>query len=194
MGGWGSGFQGAAKPATTERLQLDVGKLAKGGALRPGTRATVNWGDCGSIGLRAEGSGVGLSYQLNGTPRADRIAVDWVPCRLGGTRPWFRCPDCGRRCRDLYSTPHGFTCRTCAGLNHPSTRADKKYQHLRRADQIRARLGWGAGILNPRGPRPKGMHRRTFARLLAELDRHEAAHWAVLQPWIARLQRRTAAL
>jgi len=40
----------------------------------------------------------------------------------------------------------------------------------RRADSIRERLGWQAGILNLNGGRPKGMHWRTFNRLTAEHD------------------------
>ena len=38
----------------------------------------------------------------------------------------------------------------------------------RRADTIRRRLGWGAGIANPEGGKPKGMHLRTFVRLKPE--------------------------
>ena len=41
---------------------------------------------------------------------------------------------------------------------------------MRRADNIRERLGWPAGIANPNGGRPKGMHWRTFERLTAEHD------------------------
>lgn len=40
---------------------------------------------------------------------------------------------------------------------------------MRRADRIRRRLGWDAGIANPSGGKPKGMHWRTFARLNVEL-------------------------
>lgn len=39
---------------------------------------------------------------------------------------------------------------------------------MRRAGNIRERLGWQAGIANPNGGKPKGMHWRTFNRLTAE--------------------------
>ncbi len=41
-----------------------------------------------------------------------------------------------------------------------------------RADTIRKRLGWEAGILNGSGGKPKGMHWATFARLQAAHDVH----------------------
>lgn len=39
---------------------------------------------------------------------------------------------------------------------------------IRKADAIRARLGWEPGILNGGGGKPKGMHWRTFRRLTAQ--------------------------
>ncbi|MGZ8435431.1 MAG: hypothetical protein ACXWXX_13720, partial [Candidatus Binatia bacterium] len=38
----------------------------------------------------------------------------------------------------------------------------------RRADRLRARLGWEPGILNGEGGKPKWMRWRTFERLAAE--------------------------
>jgi hypothetical protein len=35
---------------------------------------------------------------------------------------------------------------------------------------LRRRLGWEPGILNDNGLRPKGMHWRTFERLVAQHD------------------------
>ena len=41
----------------------------------------------------------------------------------------------------------------------------------RRAEKIRARLGWKPGFLNgPGWEKPKGMHWRTWNRLIAEHD------------------------
>lgn len=36
----------------------------------------------------------------------------------------------------------------------------------RKADNIRAKLGWPLGILHPEGDRPKGMHQKTYEQLL----------------------------
>lgn len=193
MGGRGSGFQGRAKTLTNERLRLDVGKLAKGGVLTPGTRAVVSWKGGSCLDLKAEAATVVLSYCQDLTNRRDCIGLDWVPCRFGGSRVWFRCPWCNRRCGGLYASTSGFCCHKCADLNYQATREDPRYLHMRRADRIRARLGWTPGIAFGPGERPKGMHRQTFARLLDEYNRHEAAHWglwgAFLDAQQARLQR-----
>ena len=43
--------------------------------------------------------------------------VAWTPQRLGGTRAWWVCPGCRRRCRFLLSPgpPRPFRCRRCHG-------------------------------------------------------------------------------
>lgn len=190
MGGLGSGFQGTAKATTDDRLRLDIKALAKAGALEPGARATVQ-ATRGSLATEALPGALVLVYRLNGAPRRDVIDLERAPCRFGGSRPWFLCPWCGRRCAGLYASTGGFCCRQCATLNYPATREDPRYRHMRRADKLRARLGWGPGIANPRGGRPKGMHWRTYARLATEYNRHEAAHWNL---WGAMLNARQARL
>ena len=48
---------------------------------------------------------------------------------------------------------------------------------MRRADTIRRRLGWCAGIANPPGDKPKGMHWRTYNRLLRQCTVFASASW-----------------
>lgn len=55
-----------------------------------------------------------------------------------------------------------------AGLSLPGGTAEDRA--ARRADKIRARLGWEPGILNGRGWKPKRMRWGTFERLTAEHD------------------------
>jgi hypothetical protein len=98
----------------------------------------------------------------------DGVRVEAVRQRLGGMRWWFRCPSCRRRCGKLYLTPRQthFGCRRCRGLKYRS-------QRLQRADRIEwkmakiemrlgARSDLSSGDRPP--PRPRGMHRRTYAR------------------------------
>ena len=63
-----------------------------------------------------------------------------------------------------------FACRHCYQLAYASSREDAGDRAIRRADRLRARLGWEPGILNGEGGKPKWMRWRTFERLSAEYD------------------------
>lgn len=78
---------------------------------------------------------------------------------------------CGRRVAIL----HGgrvFACRRCHGLAYRSQREAADDRATRRAEKLRTKLGWEAGILNGNSGKPKGMHWRTFLRLQASHDEH----------------------
>lgn len=77
-----------------------------------------------------------------------------------------------------------FACRHCRKLAYEVQRETAGDRAIRRADAIRDRLGWQAGILNPDGWKPKGMHWRTFWRLKAEHDRLKGG---ALGAWAKRL-------
>ena len=63
-----------------------------------------------------------------------------------------------------------FACRHCRQLAYASSREDAGGRATRRADKLRARLGWEPGILNGEGGKPKWMRWRTFERLAAGHD------------------------
>jgi hypothetical protein len=63
-----------------------------------------------------------------------------------------------------------FACRHCHKLTYQCQRETDDDRAMRRADNIRRRLGWEAGIANPEGGKPKGMHWRTFDRLKSSHD------------------------
>ena len=63
-----------------------------------------------------------------------------------------------------------FACRHCYWLAYACQRETADDHAARRADRIRARLGWEPGILNGRGWKPKRMRWGTFERLTAEHD------------------------
>jgi hypothetical protein len=63
-----------------------------------------------------------------------------------------------------------FACRRCYRLAYASAREDVSDRAARRADRLRARLGWEPGILNGGGEKPKWMRWRTFERLAAKHD------------------------
>ena len=97
------------------------------------------------------------------------VRIVRTPCHLGGSRAWFICPAirCGRRVAILYCGGI-FACRRCYQLAYASSREDAGDRATRRADRIRALLGWEPGILNGEGCKPKWMRWRTFDRLSAK--------------------------
>lgn len=182
MGGPGSGrrwHHGAADCADDYR-RLDVRRWQRDGFLTPGRAFGWQWMRDGeklaSIDVRTETDRVFLSYRHRsggGEWKSEEypVQLDWTACTFGGRRAWFLCParGCGRRVAILYGGAI-FACRHCYRLAYPSQRETADDRAARRADRIRARLGWEPGILNGAGGKPKGMRWRTFERLTAEHD------------------------
>lgn len=182
MGGPGSGrrWHYGAKDATDDYRALDVRRWQRDGLLTPGRAFGWNWMRHGetvaSIQVRTEADRVILSYQHRsggGEWESEEypVRLDWTPCTYGRRRAWFLCParGCRRRVAILYGEAI-FACRHCYGLAYPSQREAAYDRQARRADKIRARLGWEPGILNGEGGKPKGMRWQTFERLTAEHD------------------------
>jgi len=177
MGGWGSGRPAKMSDCTEDHRQLDVARLQRDGLLVVGMSYGWNWQrnqeTVASIQVRIEAHGVMLNYrhrvgQEGWKDRQYLVALDWTPCHYGGKRAWFRCPanGCGRRVGKLYLGYGGiFACRHCNRLTYSSQRETLGDRATRRANKIRKRLGWQAGMLHGVGGRPKGMHWRTYIRL-----------------------------
>ncbi len=197
MGGLGSGrhWHWNTKNTVTDYRALDVRRWARDGLLKPGNRFgwqwTVDGEKTGSIQVAVERKSVRLTYRCkeNGGDWEDLEYPVWLtstPCNYGGERQWFVCPasGCGRRVAKLYGG-RIFACRHCHQLAYPSQREKSYDRAARKADKIRARLGWDLGLEGlPRG-RPKGMHRKTYERLSAqvwelsvEAEEGFAAHFA----------------
>ena len=121
------------------------------------------------------------------------VRLEWTACTLGGRRAWFLCPadGCGRRVALLYLGGAGiFACRHCYRLAYACQRETADHRAMRRADSIRERLGWQAGILNVNGGKPRGMHWRTFNRLTAEHDALVGASLAGMSARLGLIERR----
>lgn len=183
MGGPGSGNRShhGAKSHTDEFRTLDVRRFEREGMLWPGHRATWQWTRNGeevaSIQMRAGHDRVVLMYRhrrgAGGWTDAEYpVYIERTACNLGGSRPWFLCPavGCGRRVAILYCRGI-FACRHCLRLAYGSAREGAGDRATRRADRVRARLGWKPGIFDGYGGKPKWMRWRTFYRLTSEYDR-----------------------
>jgi hypothetical protein len=96
---------------------------------------------------------------------SQRIPVVWTTCHFGGWRPWLMCGRCGRRVGKLYSTGVALHCRRCLALWYGSQRRGSKSRRYLRALKLRLRLNGIANLREPFPPRPKRMHRKTYARL-----------------------------
>jgi len=179
MGGLGSGnWPGGAKDVTDDYRWVDVRRWQRDGVLTSGRAFrwcwTRNGETLGSIDVVAQVDHITLSYQhrSGGAEWKDErcsVRLTRTPCRYGGTRRWFMCPEvgCGRRVALLYCRGT-FGCRACHGLAYASQRESAGDRAVRKANSIRQRLGWLPGVLNGIGDKPKGMHWSTFERLIAE--------------------------
>lgn len=98
------------------------------------------------------------------------VSVEFTAPNFGGSRQWFICPVCTRRCALLYRSHHkgGIGCRVCQKLSYTSQHEMPLERAIRRASKIRRRLGWPPGIANGEAGRPPRMHRQTFVALVVE--------------------------
>lgn len=112
----------------------------------------------GQIGAMSDGTGLLLTYTLDGKSMQQRIKVLNTPCTYGGARPWFACPTCGARVAILYMRLGRFQCRACARVAYRSQSEDECGRSWLRQQKAEAQL-------RGRWKRPKGMHRATYERL-----------------------------
>jgi len=191
MGGYGSSRWGChwTRATTDGVLRLDVRELARSGQLRPNTCSLSSWtrnGEpAGSINLRAQADALILDYRSKGPadsdwwPVRERVPLDSTPCHYGGSRPWFLCPGCGRRRTVLYSVGGHFHCVRCHNLAYGSTQEKPWDRASRRADRLRRKIGADAGH-QTMAPKPKGMHWRTYERIVSGLIACDRYAWALL--------------
>lgn len=170
-----------SKRSTDDLHPLDIRKIHRAGLLIPSGSFNWKWTRCGnvvgSIGGNVDTStSVTLHYRTrrHGSDWQDKryqVMVGWTPCNYGGARPWWLCPCCGKRVAVLWGGST-YACRHCHQINYESTRTTESSKPFDRANKIRRRLGWPAGIAHGMGDRPKGMHMTTFLRLVNEHNRH----------------------
>lgn len=173
------------KRITDNLLSLDVRMLKRQGWISAGSSAVINWISRGreraSIQLIAEAHAVTLAYNAEDKPMRYPVSLDRTACAKGGERVWFICPGdgCGRRVAILYGGAV-FACRHCHRLAYECQHETAGDRAMSRADKIRRRLGWKAGIANPPGTKPKGMHWKTYYRLIGEHNAFAGRSWAAM--------------
>ena len=179
MGGRGSGRQSSfsSKPATNESMPLDIRKITRKGLLRTGMSFSWQWlvNDLPVAGISIKvvfDQGMVLSWRVRRTGEVveQRVQTQTSPCHMGGNRHWFTCPRCSKRVAVLYAPGRYFACRQCGGLGYATQKECAGERASTKANKLRNRLGWEAGILNGDGGKPKGMHWKTYQRLKSNHD------------------------
>ena len=178
MGGRGSGRTSGygGKKNTCDSMPLDIRRFARKGLLMPGSSFswewTINDSKVAGINIRVDFQSMVLSYRMKSTDEVveQRVQTQTSPCNLGGHRHWFTCPQCSKRVAVLYALGRYYACRLCGGLGYATQKESVGDRAMTRANKLRKRLGWPAGIANPNTGKPKGMHWATYDRLKSDHD------------------------
>lgn len=195
MGGLGSGGWNHSGRATVEdTAKLTISALRKRGGLKSGAHAIWTWSRGGhafaSIGVHGGSETIRLSYSIRGESGVQRrvdehVALAYRSCRFGGERPF-----CGRTVLNLHLRGGRFVCRTCGRLTYTSRRERERDRHLRAANKLRERLGGEIGAISALAARPKRMRRRTYERIVAEIQRREGWAFEELAGWLTKCSMR----
>ena len=181
MGGYGSGRSGRRQKAE-DMLCLSVHEVHRRGFLKPGASCLWTWtwtsGDKSSISLQALAGALRLHFKVRADGEdwqdvAQVVGLEHTPCHYGGSRPWFRCPRCGRRVAKLFGGVL-FLCRKCHGLAYRSQAETYSDRCFRRANKLRERLGGEPGV-DQYMPKPKWMRWATFEGITHEVRELENA-------------------
>jgi hypothetical protein len=185
--GSGGSRYGAGRPGWRRKceqlLSLDIRRLHRKGLLNLSSefswRWTVDGEPCGRISIWARCDRLRLSYAWTSEDERRHLRydvhIDRTSCHYGGSRAWFRCPRCSRRCAVLYGLSRRdgyFGCRRCLRLGYASEAEDSLSRLWRKQRKLEAKLNWIDGEIPER---QKWMRQRTFDRILERIDAIEDA-------------------
>ena len=163
--------------STVEKLAvdcLDVRELQRAGIFRDNwvTLPMVSFRWPAITQMRVARYLIQLELQNQVVPQ--QIRVSWTRCHYGGARPWLHCP-CGRRVAKLLKGLGGYYCRQCFDSPRYASQTKSTQGRLHfEACKLRLRLGGVASLTEPFPERPRGMHRKTYARLRRRAEELEA--------------------
>jgi hypothetical protein len=184
MGGPGSGGHNSkGKLRDVQCARLDAHELARDGKLKLGTQGWL----FGTIWFEVTGGPDAqhlMLYHPRKSPSGEHldplqqdIVCYWRKAHFGGRYLMFTCPECHRPSRVLYARwaydrIWFFSCRKCAGITYQSTMGHRWDRSARRVEKLRAQLKWGADGTVP--IKLRGMHERTYQRILGMLAYHQS--------------------
>lgn len=201
MGGLGSGGHNNKGRGRVEGYHyLDATRLEQFGLLAEGKTSELTWSDqngvpCNRIRVRSGRRQIRLDYKWRlgdgpWTPHEEAVAIDWNKRHLGGEQPYFFCPRCSSRVKRLYGGTR-YLCRSCHNLVHASTQERPGNRATRKNQKLRRKLGVSIALGDWIGPRPKGMHRKTFEKISARIHAAEAEVYDDMLVLLKRMKRTT---
>lgn len=211
MGGYGSG-RDADHAVVESGFTLDINWFLRERGIVPGARRSgvLRWyyretgKQKGSISYEScvhdiEDAWVRLWYSVNDQPQSYRVRLVTTPCHFGGRRWWWTCPMSGRRVAKLH-LPAGariFAARQTYRLAYESQRKTLVDRSHDRQSRLYRRLeGEYRCFGDPPPPRPKGMHHKTYERLIVELyeamELHDRIFALDAEKLLARLRKSDA--
>jgi len=179
MGGPGSGswYRWDKRTTTEEVHRVDIRYMRQQGFLRPGYGGSLSWScgdrETGSVMYRVEKDTLVLVYRARvqggeWESIKEPVQLSRTPCHYGGERVWFLCPDCDRRVAVLYGHGPRFLCRHCQRLPYGSQQEGDMERMQRKARKVRKKLDATENLFESVWRKPKGMHQKTFDRLIQE--------------------------
>jgi len=179
MGGLGSGGRNSKGRGRVEGCQyLDAVRLKQFGLLAEGKSSELTWRDengapTNKIRVHSGRDRIRLDYKWRRgdgpwTPHEETVAIDWRARHLGGEQPYFLCPRCTQRVKRLYGGVR-YICRACHNLIYASTQERAGDRAARRMRKLRRRIGADIGMEAAIGPKPRGMHTKTFDHVFDQI-------------------------
>ena len=194
MGGFGSGtwYRFSKKNTIEDYCSLDINYLVKQGYLKSdifNMGGSLKWWSTWMDEKQARSS---ISFNIRTLPdeapyfqaiysntdtkeKFDyKIFLTTTWPNYGGKRWWFICPinRCRKRVRKLYLTATYFACRKCLNLAYNSQSEPIHSRMLSKARKIHVKLG-GSGCIDDEVCKPKGMHQKTFNRLIEKMEYYD---------------------
>ncbi len=203
MGGMGSGGHNSKGRRIVEgQYRLDASDLKRRGLYKSGNVSSLFWkGSDNAPGPSMQVTGgedaitLSYSWRRGDAPwqkHEERVALRHHERHFGGSETYFLCPRCAKTVKRLYGGGVHYLCRTCHDLVHASTQERPGNRATRKNQKLRRRLGVEIGLGDWIGPKPKGMHQKTFEKISARIHEAEAEVYDDMLVLLNRMKRHTA--
>jgi hypothetical protein len=124
---------------------------------------------------------VAVSFKINDEIVKYKIPIIYSDCNYGGVRPWFQCPNfnCNKRVGKLFLRGEYFLCRHCFNLAYETKNMSEAFRLLEKAQNIRERPGAESLSTMDPFPPPKGMHYKSYFKLVRKYHYYNNASWGI---------------